>query len=214
MDKLIELRLDPLALEKFASLDIAALQKFATLETDVLQKFAGLRSPDMLAKYGACDAEGLAKLARLDRSVLEKFGGWDAGTVESISGLKMPDIEKIAQLKVAPGQAVEGTLSSFRSEQFRMGSEVFQLDKSGVKHILERHHPQYWDGSVKMKQSFLDPRMSLDEIQDAIRAVIQQNREQLIKLGTNVQFQITGTYGGSTYVLGITKGRVAQFYPT
>jgi len=213
LDGLLELRLDPTALEKFVGLDVTALRKFAALEPEVLQKLARLRYADTLAKFGACDVEGLTKLATLERPVLEKLGGWDARTVENISRLPTADIEKIAHLKVAPGQAVEGALGGFRSEQFRMGSEVFQLDKSGMMHILERHHPQYWDGSVKLRQSFLDPRMSLDEIQDAIRAIMQQNREQLIKLGTNVQFQVTGSYGGSTYVLGITKGRVAQFYP-
>ena len=213
LDTLLELRLDPTALEKFAGLDVTALQKFAALEPEALQKFARLRYADMLATFGACDADGLVKLATLERSVLEKLGAWNERTVENIARLPMPDIEKIVHLKVAPGQAVEGALGGFRSEQFHMGSEVFQLDKSGMTHILERHHPQYWDGSVKARQSFLDPRMSLDQIQDAIREVMQQNREQLIKLGTNSQFQVTGTYGGSTYVLGITKGRVAQFYP-
>jgi hypothetical protein len=94
-----------------------------------------------------------------------------------------------------------------------MGSEVFQLDKRGMAHILERHHPQYWEGSVKVEQSFLDARMSIEELQNAIREVMQQNREQLIKLGAIRQYQITGSYGGRTYTLGITRGRVAQFYP-
>lgn len=125
----------------------------------------------------------------------------------------MPDIQQIARLKVAPGQAVEGALSSFRSEQFHMGSEVFQLDKRGMAHILERHHPQYWDGSVKGDQSFLDSRMTISDIQDAIRAVMSQNRDLLIKRGTHRLYRMTGTYGGRTYVLGVTDGRIGQFYP-
>ena len=214
LDMLLELRLDPTALEKFAGLDVTALKKFVALEPEELQKFARLRHADMLAKFGACDAEGLAKLATLDRAVLEKFGGWDARTVKNISGLELRNIEQIAQLKVAPGQAVEGALSSFRAEQFRTGSEVFQLDKRGMAHILERHHPLYWDGSVKVEQSFLEARMSVEDIQDAIRAVMQQNREELIRLGTaRPPYQITGSHGGHTYTLGISKGRVGQFYP-
>lgn len=95
-----------------------------------------------------------------------------------------------------------------------MGSEVFQLDKRGMKHILERHHPLYWDGSVKVEQSFLDAHMNVEDIQSAIRAVMQQNRQELIRLGTAGRpYQITGSYGGHTYLLGITQGRIGQFYP-
>jgi len=167
----------------------------------------------MLTKFSACDAEGLAKLAGLDRSVLEKFGAWDARTVKNISGLEMSNVEQVAKLKVAPGQAVEGALGGFESEQFRMGSEVFQLDKRAMKHILERHHPAYWDGSVKAEQSFFDADMSIEELHTAVREVMQQNREKLIKLGTNERFQIIGTYGGHRYTLGVTDGRIGQFYP-
>lgn len=82
-----------------------------------------------------------------------------------------------------------------------------------MKHILERHHPQYWDSSVKTRQSFLDPRMKASDIQEAIREILKQNREQLIKMGTNAEFQITGIYNEQSYVLGIVDGRIGQLYP-
>jgi hypothetical protein len=55
--------------------------------------------------------------------------------------------------------------------------------------------------------------MSVADVQDAIRAVMQQNRDKLIERGTSDMYQLTGTYGGKTYVLGIKNGRVGQFYP-
>lgn len=81
-----------------------------------------------------------------------------------------------------------------------------------MKHILERHHPEFWDGSVKPKQSFFDRKMSINDIADAIDSVLKQNRDTLIKMGANRQYQIWGTYQGREYVLGLRYGRVAQFY--
>lgn len=205
--------LEPAALSKLASLDAGALQKFASLAPEVLGKFARLRYPDMLAKFGACELPDLIKLGTLERSVLEKFGGWAPGTVENLSRLSLSDIQRVAQLKVAPGQAAEAGLAAFRSEQFRVGSEVFQIDRSGMKHILERHHPQYWDGTIKARQSFLEASMTVDDVLDAIRSVLRQNRERLIELGTNATFQGAGTYAGRSYRIGLKDGRIGQFYP-
>ncbi|WP_236346616.1 hypothetical protein [Paenibacillus plantiphilus] len=54
-----------------------------------------------------------------------------------------------------------------------------------MKHILERHHhPKYWDGSIKDDQSFFDANMSMDDISNAIKSVMQQNREILSSKGT------------------------------
>jgi len=55
--------------------------------------------------------------------------------------------------------------------------------------------------------------MSVPEVMEAIRAVMQQNRNQLIAKGTNATFQITGSHNGTSYVLGIMDGRIGQFYP-
>lgn len=93
------------------------------------------------------------------------------------------------------------------------GSNIFLLDKSGMKHILERHHPNFWDGSVKKTQSFFDKNMSIDDISNAIHDVMKQNRDILIKKGTTGMYQITGSYNGIEYVLGLKNGRVGQFYP-
>nr|WP_255516984.1 MULTISPECIES: EndoU domain-containing protein [Thermoactinomyces] len=82
-----------------------------------------------------------------------------------------------------------------------------------MKHILERHHPKYWDGSVKQKQTFFDEDMTTDEIVSAIETIMQQNRETLIKKGTKFSYQIRGTYKGKNYVVGFNRGRVGQFYP-
>lgn len=82
-----------------------------------------------------------------------------------------------------------------------------------MTHILERHMPAYWDGSVKATQSFFDPSMSISDVQDAIGSVLQQNRDTLIARGSNGMYQIQVTYGGNDYVLGLNNGHIGQFYP-
>ena len=104
-------------------------------------------------------------------------------------------------------------LRDWSSRRFQLGSETFLLDKRGMKHILQRHHPDYWNGTVKDEQTFLDRRMSIRDVEDAIEQVVQQNRDTLIQNGSNGIYQIRGTVNGVEYVLGIRRGRVAQFYP-
>lgn len=82
-----------------------------------------------------------------------------------------------------------------------------------MEHILTRQHPDYWDGSVKAQQTFFDRGMSVDDVQGAIRGVMQQNRGTLIQNGTTGMYQVRGTVNGAEYVLGVNNGRVGQFYP-
>ena len=117
------------------------------------------------------------------------------------------------QLKPAQPEKVINDLRSFSGKIFRYGNETLQLDKRGLKHILERHHPNYWNGSIKADQSFLDPQMSISDVVDAISEVMKQNRELIISKGTNSMHQIEGTYKSVNYVVGFNKGRIGQLYP-
>jgi hypothetical protein len=104
-------------------------------------------------------------------------------------------------------------LRDWSSQRFQFGNQTFLLDKKGMEHILTRHHPTYWDGSVKAQQSFFDSRMSIDDVQSAIGDVMRQNRDTLIRRGSQGMYQVRGTVNGVDYVLGMNKGRVGQFYP-
>lgn len=121
-------------------------------------------------------------------------------------------LEKKGPKKANPSKVVND-LKDFKGKDYHFGNETFKLDKRGMKHILERHHPEYWDGSVKQTQSFLDKKMSIDNVQDAIDSVLKQNRDVLSTKGTNGMYQITGSHDGVDYVLGLSKGRIGQFYP-
>ncbi len=104
-------------------------------------------------------------------------------------------------------------LKKFEGKDYRFGNQTFKLDKAGMKHILERHHPNYWDGSIKAKQSFLSRKMSINDITDAIGSVMKQNRDTVISKGSVGKFQISGQYKGQDYVVGFKNGRIGQFYP-
>jgi hypothetical protein len=113
----------------------------------------------------------------------------------------------------APRHELVNALRGARGRDFQFGSHTFKLEKRGLKHILERHHPSFWDGSIKREQSFFDRSMSVDEVEEAIADVMRQNRSTLATRGTRGSYQVRGTHNGQDYVLGVNSGRIAQFYP-
>ncbi|MEJ7713450.1 MAG: hypothetical protein WKF84_27305 [Pyrinomonadaceae bacterium] len=118
-----------------------------------------------------------------------------------------------ADLKPVPThELINAMQASFKARNYQFGNHTFKLDWAGMKHILQRHHPEFWDGTVKNKQSFFAMKTSMEEVKNAISAVLKQNREVLIQRGTNSIHRVRGTYNGQEYVLGIDKGRIGQFY--
>lgn len=45
-------------------------------------------------------------------------------------------------------------LDGFKTKRYQFGSNTYILDKVAMTYILKRHHPEYWDGSIKSTQSF------------------------------------------------------------
>jgi hypothetical protein len=147
----------------------------------------------------------------------------DAGTGMRISGV--PD--DFGRMNVSPINGVDrgsagvsrvnpekvvNAISDFKSIKWTFENENFMLDKKGMKHILERHHPEYWDGSVKATQTFLDRNLSIDDITNIADEVLKQNRSTLIQKGTTGMYPVEGTVNGVDYVVGLNKGRVGQLY--
>lgn len=109
---------------------------------------------------------------------------------------------------------VRQSLSLYTGRSINLGNQSFRISRGNMKHILERHHPRFWNGTTKSVQTFFDKNMSVIEIETAILAVISQNRAQLTKIGTNAKRgQVTGVYRGKQYKLGIKRGQIGQFYP-
>ncbi|CAI6231045.1 hypothetical protein NRS6128_02705 [Bacillus subtilis] len=93
-------------------------------------------------------------------------------------------------LKKAKPHEVVNELKTFQSRKYIFGGQSFLIDKRGMKHILERHHPNLWDGSIKSQQSFLNKEMTVNDVADAIESIMKQNREELTKKGTKFSYQI------------------------
>lgn len=109
-------------------------------------------------------------------------------------------------------------LSGFRTQTFRVSSSIaFTLNRDGMRHILQSHHPKYWDGSKEQYQTFFDEKMDYHDIVLEIRKVVNENKEILNRVSVNQQCQVTGTIGllnRKSYVLGVKSGRIiGQFFP-
>jgi RHS repeat-associated protein len=137
-------------------------------------------------------------------------------------GLKaISDYGTVAGLTSVVSSASRGVVShvvrnatrGFSRRRFIAGNNTFQLDRAGMRHILERHHPRFWNGTSKMNQSFFKPSMSVDDIADIASSIVRQNRSLLARRGTNGLYQVRGRVDGVEYVLGINNGRIGQLYP-
>ena len=75
---------------------------------------------------------------------------------------------QIENLKPAKPEKVINDLKDYQTKKWNIGGNEIAFDKKGMKHVLERHHPEYWDGSVKETQSFFDKDMSITDIQNKL----------------------------------------------
>lgn len=81
-----------------------------------------------------------------------------------------------------------------------------------MKHILQRHHPKYWNGSKTDKQTFFNPNMSVNDVKNLAHGALKQGRNKLAKNGMK-STRWEGTYNGIKYKITVDKGRVVQLYP-
>lgn len=108
--------------------------------------------------------------------------------------------------------ALLNEIRKFESKRFQFGNQTFLLDKSKLNHILERHHPLFWNGKSKATQSFFGVKTTVDDIISMVRDVMQQNRELILQKGTNGMYQLIGEVNGKNVVIGIDNGLIGQFY--
>jgi hypothetical protein len=120
--------------------------------------------------------------------------------------------KRVPQKAADPAAAVNA-LSKYRSRRFFINGQNLLLDKSGMKHILERHHPSYWNGTVKSSQSFFPKNMSITDIEESIAEVLKQNPDKICEIGANGIGSMTGVVNGVRFQLGLNRGRIGQFFP-
>jgi len=61
-------------------------------------------------------------------------------------------------------------------------------------------------------QTFFDDALTVSDVQSTIGSVARQNREALIDIGAGFG-QVRGVVNGQGYILGVSNGRIGQFYP-
>lgn len=115
--------------------------------------------------------------------------------------------------KKAPKSKVTNALANYKTLSYKTGSHTFKLTKTDMKHMLERHHPKYWDGSVKKDQTFYNPDLSVNDVKNIAHTIAKNKKSTLSKKETNSTFQVEGKVNGVEYVMGITKGHIKQLYP-
>ncbi|MGI5528375.1 DUF6531 domain-containing protein [Streptomyces syringium] len=108
---------------------------------------------------------------------------------------------------------VRVALRGWQNQEFRMGPHDITLDRQGMQHFLERHHPDYRKGADTAVQSNFDSKTSVNDLKEVVREVLKQNRDEIVERGVRGMYQLNGEVNGVKYVLGMNRGRVGQLYP-
>ena len=138
-----------------------------------------------------------------------KFSFWD-----SLAQAGQFDASRTVPSTVADPNKLIEDLQNWQLLKIKVGSNIFLVDKSDMKHFLKRHHPKYWDGSIKQSQTFLNPNMTISDVEQTIRSVMNTRQSEVTKIGLNGYAQLPPTnVKGTFYVLGLNRGHVGQFYP-
>ena len=115
--------------------------------------------------------------------------------------------------KPAKPQKILTALKDFQSKRFSVDQRIFLLAKEDLKHMLERHHPRFWEGSLKRNQSFYPKNISVDELMDVIDQGIKHNRDKLATLVTRGG-QIEVKIGDILWTIGVNRGgHIRQLFP-
>lgn len=116
---------------------------------------------------------------------------------------------------------IDNKIATYTPKPFRISVGEFVVTKERMKHILERHHPEYWNGSFgkdtrgQYAQSFFDEKMTIQDIEKAILCVLKSNENYLAKTNGRLK-PISAVCNGTKYVLGFEQGlsgKIGQFYP-
>jgi hypothetical protein len=113
----------------------------------------------------------------------------------------------------APRSHLIAAINEAPTWTIRLGKFQFSLNRSSWRHILGRHHPAYWDGSWKVNQTFFSRSMGVYEIEQTLNYGLKHNRAELLRIGDGVgRFRFTANQ--IEYQIGISYGRISQFFPT
>jgi hypothetical protein len=187
----------------------------AGAELQAQAKFAGELPGDLLDHAGNCAAEIVIMVipGPADDAVAAAYRGGKA--VKHTAEVASTSIKVSRSIVKADPKTVVNAMAKWRSIKFRVNGQNILLDKKGMKHILEEHHPLFWNGGGqdKLKRSFFSQKACVEDIESMISEVLRQNHDKIAKIGPNIIDNITGTIDGVRYQLGLNRGRIGQFFP-
>jgi len=93
------------------------------------------------------------------------------------------------------------------------GGKKVYFTKAKMRHILERHHPNYWTGNEK--KTFFDPDLSVNDIKNIVTTVINNNKSAISRsLNSNHSIKVYGKVNGINYRVYVEKdGIISSAYP-
>lgn len=116
-------------------------------------------------------------------------------------------------------KAAQNALKSlgFNGVKLKLGNtgKYVNFSKGRFEHILTRHHPKYWTGSVGSngKQSFFDPNLSAKTIQNYIKQTINSNSKSInSKIKKDTTINVVQKINGTRYNLGLYVDQNKQIY--
>lgn len=117
------------------------------------------------------------------------------------------------QKAIAAGRkiALQKLLKNYEEEIVKIGGKELIIDKKGIIHAFERHHPEYWNFTAKTTQTFFHNDMTLKEATSIVKQITKQN-EEIIKNNESSFVRVIGKYKGEYYVVGYKEGRLRQFF--
>lgn len=88
-----------------------------------------------------------------------------------------------------------------------------------MQHILERHHPTYFDPEqAKLSNDMFRESRTIDDILDLIDQVVRQNTDEIDAIARKSRPEqqvgnVKATINGVTYRLGVNQGAIGTFHP-
>lgn len=131
-------------------------------------------------------------------------------------GIKTQVLKKLICKEAGNPANVSKVLLNYPSKKIIPSRVSYPLTitKERMEHILVRHHPLFWNGTIKSRQSFFSKNTSVGAIDNIIIQIIDQNRVAISKTTPKTGFtQYVGKYNKVNYKIGINKGEVTQFFP-
>jgi hypothetical protein len=110
-------------------------------------------------------------------------------------------------------------LKNWKPKTFRYGNATLVLQRRGMQHILERHHPTYFDPEqAKLKNDMFRESRTIDDIVDLIDQVVRQKTDEIEVIARKPRPEqqvgnVEAAIDGVTYRLGVNQGAIGTFHP-